>query len=80
MAVKIGWTIIIGILNLVLKLVDMFKRKRGSSEYRKDVEQIKDDPVGAFDNMFGGGVRDDRPTRTDAYKARETGTDPTYKS
>jgi hypothetical protein len=74
------WTIILQIANLVLKVGQLFHKKKDKrSEYRKDIEQIKDDPVGAFDNMFGGGVRDDRPKGEDAHTAGQTGTDPAAK-
>jgi hypothetical protein len=80
MAVRFGWAIFVGILNLALKVMDMFRRKRGSSEYRKDAKRIKDDPVDAFDNMFGGGVRDDRAKGKDADTTGKTGADPLAKS
>ena len=85
MAVNPAWAIILSIFNIILKLIQMFKGKGGgnNSEFRKDIEHIKKDPVDAFDSMFGGGVRDGRADEspgTDADKARTSGTDPSAKS
>ena len=86
MAVNPAWAVILGIFNIILKLVQIFKGKGGrnnNSEFRKDIEHIKKDPVDAFDFMFGGGVRDGRADEspgTDADKARTSGTDSSAKS
>ena len=85
MAVNPAWAVILGIFNIILKLIQMFKGKGGenNSEFRKDIDKIKADPVDAFDSMFGGGVRDGRADEspgTDADKAGTSGTDPSAKS
>jgi len=85
MAINPAWAVILSIFNIILKLVQMFKGKggRNNSEFKKDIDKIKDDPVDAFDSMFGDGVRDGRADGspgTDADKARTSRTDPSAKS
>ena len=85
MAVNPAWAVILGIFNIILKLIQMFKGNggRNNSEFRKDIDKIKADPVDAFDSMFGGRVRDGRADEspgTDADKARTSRTDPSAKS
>ena len=85
MAVNPAWAAILGIFNIILKLVQMFKGNggRNNSEFRKDIDKIKADPVDAFDSMFGGRMRDGRADESpgaDADKARTSRTDPSAKS
>lgn len=75
------WKVILSLASLLLRIVQIIQGRQKHSEYRKDIDKIKDDPVDAFDRMFGGGVRDGRPDEgADADKAGETGTDPSAKS
>ena len=74
------WQIIIGLWNILFKLGGLFGRQRQRHEYRKDIEAIKENPVDEFDNMFGGGVRDDRAKGKDADTTGKTGADKTSES